>query len=141
MTPELGSTPIAQASAPTPQAAAIPCPEIQEHAGTERIILYLHAHYHEKITIPALTRAFHTNRTTLTERFRRATKMPIMAYLAHLRMRQASLLLRDTVLPVSEVMLRVGYQDSTHFWRTFRKHIGLSPSEYRDRYCWLGRPQ
>jgi YesN/AraC family two-component response regulator len=38
-------------------------------------------------------------------------------------------------------MLRVGYQDSTHFWRTFRKHIGLSPREYRDRYCWLMRPQ
>jgi AraC-like DNA-binding protein len=107
----------------------------------ERIILYLHAHYSEKITIPALTRTFHTNRTTLAEQFHRATSMPVMTYLTQLRMRQASLLLRDTVLPVSEIMLRVGYQDSTNFWRTFRKHIGISPTEYRQRYCWLMRPQ
>ncbi len=107
---------------------------------TERIILYLHAHYAEKITIPALTRVFHTNRTTLTEQFHRATSMPVMTYLAQLRMRQASLLLRDTVLPINEIMLRVGYQHSTHFWRMFRKHIGISPTQYRQRYCWLMRP-
>lgn len=107
---------------------------------TERIILYLHAHYAEKITIPTLTRVFHTNRTTLTEQFHRATSMPVMTYLAQLRMRQASLLLRDTVLPIHEIMLRVGYQHSTHFWRTFRKHIGISPTQYRQRYCWLMRP-
>lgn len=107
----------------------------------ESIILFLHAHYAEKITIPALVRAFHTNRTTLTEQFHRATSMPVMAYLTQLRMRQASLLLRDTVLPVAEIMQRVGYQDSTHFWRTFHKHIGVSPTEYRQRYCWLMRPQ
>ena len=106
----------------------------------ERIILYLHAHYAEKITIPALTRVFHTNRTTLAEQFHRATSMPVMTYLAQLRMRQASLLLRDTVLPINEIMLRVGYQHSTHFWRTFRKHIGISPTQYRQRYCWLTRP-
>ncbi len=109
-------------------------------AEAERIILYLHAHYAEKITIPALTRVFHTNRTTLAEQFHRATSMPVMTYLAQLRMRQASLLLRDTVLPINEIMLRVGYQHSTHFWRTFRKHIGVSPTQYRQRYCWLMRP-
>lgn len=106
-----------------------------------QIILYLHAHYQEKITIPELTRAFHTNRTTLAEQFRRETGMSIMTYLAFLRMRQASLLLRDTVLPVTEIMERVGYQDSANFWRTFRKHIGYSPSDYRQRYCWLTRSQ
>jgi len=51
------------------------------------------------------------------------------------------MLLRDTVLPVTEIMNRVGYQDSTHFWRTFRKHIGQSPSEYRQHFSWLMRPQ
>ena len=109
--------------------------------GADQVILYLHAHYPEKITISALTLAFHTNRTTLTEQFRRATSMPVMAYLAHLRMRQASLLLRNTTLPISEIMVRVGYQNSTHFWRTFHKHIGLSPTEYRSKHCWLLRVQ
>jgi len=35
------------------------------------VILYLHTHYQEKITLAGLTRQFHTNRTTLTRQFRR----------------------------------------------------------------------
>jgi AraC-like DNA-binding protein len=136
MTPELGGARMAEVG-DTPS-EPVPVRSEPARSDAECVILYLHAHYHEKITIQALTRAFHTNRTTLTEQFRRATSMPVMAYLATLRMRQASLLLRDTILPVSEIMQRVGYQDSTHFWRTFRKHVGVSPSEYRERYSWLG---
>jgi len=44
----------------------------------------------------------------------------------------ASVMLKDTLLPVSEVMERVGFNDSTHFSRTFKKYMGLSPSEFRD---------
>ncbi|HTX90312.1 MAG TPA: AraC family transcriptional regulator [Anaerolineales bacterium] len=140
MTPEHIGTTLASAPAPSPQLPEHP-DLLGENSAAGHIILYLHAHYAEKITIPALTRTFHTNRTTLAEQFHRATSMPVMTYLAQLRMRQASLLLRDTVLPISEIMLRVGFQNGTHFWRTFRKHIGISPTEYRERYCWLMRPQ
>jgi AraC-like DNA-binding protein len=129
-------------ASPEKAAGAKPVPSLAppNDNEAERIILYLHAHYAEKITIPGLTHVFHTNRTTLTEQFHRATSMPVMAYLTQLRMRQASLLLRDTVLPINEIMQRVGYQHSTHFWRMFRKHIGISPTQYRQRYCWLMRP-
>jgi AraC family L-rhamnose operon regulatory protein RhaS len=139
MTPEPIGAVIAPEAVTANPPARTPLAPPNDHEA-ERIILYLHAHYAEKITIPALTRVFNTNRTTLAEQFHRATSMPVMTYLAQLRMRQASLLLRDTVLPISEIMGRVGYQHSTHFWRTFRKHIGISPTQYRQRYCWLMRP-
>jgi AraC-like DNA-binding protein len=106
----------------------------------ERLLLYLHTHYHEKLTIAELSRAFHTNRTTLATRFNRVTGEPLMAYLISLRIRLAELMLRDTTLPVEEVMNRVGYTNSSHFGRMFRRHTGCSPSEYRHRYCWLLRP-
>lgn len=126
-----------------PDALETPEPAPASHADTDqlikRILTYLHTHYQQKITISELTSQFHTNRTTLTEQFHKQLGMPVMMYLALLRMRQASLLLRDTNLPVAEVMTRVGYQDSTNFWRSFRKHIGYSPAEYRDTYSWLIR--
>jgi AraC-like DNA-binding protein len=103
------------------------------------IILHLHTHYQEKVTITDLVRRFHTNRTTLEQRFREATGLPVMTYLTQLRVRLAALMLRDTELPVSEVMWRVGFRDSTHFGRTFRKHTAQSPSEYREQYCWMLR--
>jgi AraC-like DNA-binding protein len=98
------------------------------------IVLYLHTHYQEKITIAELTRQFHTNRTTLSERFREATGMPVMAYLIQLRLNLAAAMLRDTGLPVTEIQQRVGFSDDSHFRRTFRKYTGASPGKYRQRY-------
>lgn len=98
------------------------------------IILYLHTHYQEKITIAELTKRFHTNRTTLSTRFRQVTGMTIMTYLIQLRIKLAATMLRDTGLPVTEIHRRVGFSDDSHFRRTFRKYTGASPSEYRQRY-------
>ena len=98
------------------------------------IILYLHTHYQEKITIAELTKRFHTNRTTLSTRFRQVTGMTIVAYLIQLRIKLAATMLRDTALPVTEIHQRVGFNDDSHFRRTFRKYTGASPSEYRQRY-------
>jgi AraC-like DNA-binding protein len=101
------------------------------------IIMYLHAHYDKRITIEELTRTFHVNRTTLTERFREATGMPVITYLIQLRVRMAAMLLRDTKLSIAEILHRVGFNDPTHFGRTFRKYLGYSPSEYRESFCWM----
>lgn len=98
------------------------------------VILYLHTHYHRKISLSELAREFHTNRTTLEDRFTEVTGQPVMSYLIQLRLRLAALMLRETLLPVSEVMERVGFSDSTHFGRTFRKYLGYSPREYRETY-------
>jgi AraC-like DNA-binding protein len=103
----------------------------------EPVIRYLHTHYQEKLTIDALARVFYTNRTTLTRRFRETTGVTVSAYLTRLRMRVAATMLQDTILPVSEVAHRVGFQDHSHFGRTFRRYMDCSPSEYRERYCWL----
>jgi AraC family L-rhamnose operon regulatory protein RhaS len=101
------------------------------------VIMYLHAHYDRRITVEELTGTFHVNRTTLTERFREATGMPVIAYLIQLRVRMAAMLLRDTKLSITEILHRVGFNDHTHFGRTFRKHLGYSPSEYRENFNWM----
>jgi AraC-like DNA-binding protein len=101
------------------------------------VIFYLHTHYQTKITIAELTKVFHQNRTTLTQCFLEETGVSIMSYLINLRLRLASLMLRDTTIPISEVMQRVGFNDMTHFGRMFRRSTGMSPSQYRQQYCWV----
>ncbi len=101
---------------------------------TRNIIAYLNANYHHKITMGDLTDFFSSNRTTLTEKFRESMGMTPMNYLTDIRIRMACLLLRDTTLPVQEIMERVGYEDTTHFGRTFRGRTNLTPSKYREEY-------
>ena len=40
-------------------------------------------------------------------------------------------LLETTACPVSEIALRVGFDDFSHFSKYFKKHIGYSPTELR----------
>jgi AraC family L-rhamnose operon regulatory protein RhaS len=105
----------------------------------DQIILYLHTHYVEKLSIPQLTRQFKVNRTTLTERFSAVTGESVMSYLNQLRIRLAAAMLRDTMLPIAEITERVGFGDVTHFGRMFRKTTSLAPSEYREKYCFMIR--
>jgi AraC-like DNA-binding protein len=68
------------------------------------------------------------------EKFRSSTGTSIIEYLVKLRIKIASTMLRDTMLPVSEILDRVGFNDSVHFIRMFKKHIGCTPSEYREKF-------
>jgi len=103
----------------------------------KEVILYLYSNYMKKITLQGLTELFHINHTTLTREFNKVTGMPVMEYLIALRMYISSQILRDTLLPIAEVMERVGFNDITHFGRMFKKHYGYSPKEYRQRNCWM----
>lgn len=98
------------------------------------IILYLHTNYDKKVTIEELTDIFHINRTTLSEKFRRSTGLSIIEYLVKYRIKMASVMLRETWLPISEILNRVGFNDSVHFSRMFKKHMGCTPSGYREKY-------
>jgi len=116
------------------------CSELPSGSRTvdiEELVLYLHSHYGEKISLDQLGREFHSNRTSVSAKFRQATGQTVMKYLGHLRLQVASLMLRDTELPIGEIALRTGFVDATHFGRAFRRSIGYLPSEYRRRFCWM----
>ena len=100
----------------------------------EKVILYLHANYQNKISLSGITKEFKINRTSLSEKFRETTGQSITGYLAQLRIHMACMMLRDTLLPVSEVLYRAGFTDRAHFNRTFGKLTGFTPNEYRKKY-------
>jgi len=103
------------------------------------ILIYLYSNYMNRITIDDLTERFHINRTTLNKLFNRVTGMPVMKYVIKLRLYLASQMLNDTLLPVQEVISRTGFNDPTHFGREFKKNYGYSPTEYRNKNCWMLR--
>ncbi|MFC5529947.1 AraC family transcriptional regulator [Cohnella yongneupensis] len=118
----------------TTVSSGAPIPNLS-HSQIQPVIDYLHLNYVRKIKIEELTKLFHTNKTTLNNQFKSATGLSIIAYLNAIRMQAASFMLRSTLLPSDEIMIRVGIQDSSHFTRTFRKHAGCTPAEFRNLHC------
>lgn len=98
------------------------------------MINWLHIHYLDKITIETVTKEFHTNKTTLNLKFKSVMGMTVMEYIGSLRMQIACSLLRKTYLSINEIMSRAGYVNDAHFLRTFKKHVGCTPKEYRNQH-------
>ena len=101
------------------------------------LISYLKLNYQNKIVLNDLAKQFNTNRTTLNKLFMQETERSIIDYLIQYRVMVAATMLRDTMLPIEEIMERTGFNSSTHFWRMFKKHTNLSPSQYRNQFCWV----
>lgn len=95
---------------------------------------FLLANMDKKITIPDLTKQFHLNRTDLSKIFLEKTGLTIMQFVMEKRMELAASLLRNTELPGSVIMERVGMNQYGYFSRLFKKYNGISPREYRRTY-------
>jgi transcriptional regulator GlxA family with amidase domain len=63
--------------------------------------------------------------------FRRSLAVPPGRYLQNLRIDRARQLLEEAAAAVADVQRSVGYADPSHFARDFRRHVGVSPREYR----------
>ncbi len=104
-------------------------------ARLEDALLYLHTHFAEEIGLEGLAAAFSTNRTSLNALFREHLGRTVIQYLISIRVAFACLVLRDTTVPVKEVVYRSGFNDFAHFNRTFKKATSMTPAEYREEYC------
>jgi two-component system, response regulator YesN len=63
--------------------------------------------------------------------YKQYTGNTIIDKLAAIRMNKARDLLANTQLSVSEIAEKVGYSNSTYFYRVFKKENGVTPNEFR----------
>ena len=80
-----------------------------------------------------LARRANTSRSVLGERFKTLLGQSPIHYLIEWRMQLAADLLRTTQLKLAAVAERAGYGSEAAFSRAFRRHLGQSPAEWRDR--------
>ncbi|MDD5953778.1 MAG: helix-turn-helix transcriptional regulator, partial [Firmicutes bacterium] len=64
--------------------------------------------------------------------FKKETGTTLLGYVTRYRIHRAMELLQDCRVKVYEVAQLVGYRDIAYFSATFKKVVGISPSEYQD---------
>jgi transcriptional regulator GlxA family with amidase domain len=95
---------------------------------------WLHNHLADEINFDELAARFGLTTRTLQRRFKAATAESPRAYLQHLRVQAAKGMLEADRMTVQEISVAVGYDDATFFRDLFKRHAGLSPGAYRDRF-------
>jgi AraC family transcriptional activator of mtrCDE len=82
-------------------------------------------------SVQTLCRSVRLSRSAFMARFTAAFGESPMSVLRRLRMRHAAGLLAANALSIEQVALHAGYQSRSSFTRTFWKHYGTDPSNYR----------
>jgi AraC-like DNA-binding protein len=99
----------------------------------QRAMAYLAERLDGAVRVPDLARMVGVSASHLTTLFREATGGGVLAHHTALRMARARQLLDTTPATVADISTEVGYDDPFYFSRQFRKHHGVSPSDYRTR--------
>ena len=98
----------------------------------EEIMSYLRIHRDEPFRSSEVEAHMRLSYKYLEESFKKKTGRTIQQYHTDLRMHEAARLLRSTLLSVSEISTRIGYQDPLYFSNVFKKATGYSPRAYRN---------
>lgn len=95
---------------------------------------YISAHYGDpELCVAEIAEHLGISEGHLSHTFKRETDYTVAAYITRVRMRTAMKLLNDCRNKVYEVAEQVGYRDVTHFSSSFKRIVGVTPSEYQDR--------
>jgi transcriptional regulator GlxA family with amidase domain len=95
---------------------------------------WMEKHYAEGAGIDAIAEMVGISPRHFKRRFRKATGESPLAYLQALRIEAAKTQLATTQANVNEITYMIGYEDSSTFRRLFKKQVGISPREYREKF-------
>ena len=91
-------------------------------------------HFHEPIHFESLAIKFDMSWRTFYRRFQDNFGDSPKVYLQKLRVNAARRLLESDSGSIEKIANRVGYNDPAFFRTLFNRHVGMSPSRYRDSF-------
>lgn len=92
---------------------------------------YIGEHYSESLTVADLAAVAHLSVSQFERRFKTVFQQRPAQFLVQYRLTRASHLLVQSDFSISEVALRVGFYDHSHFSRAFKALFGTAPGRYR----------
>jgi AraC-like DNA-binding protein len=104
--------------------------ENSEQELVEGILDYLRSHLSDPLSLDQICTKFHIGKSRLKEIFRDRLQSGMIEYFKGLKFEEAKSLIREQKYNLTEISSRLGYSSIHYFSREFKKHAGMSPSEY-----------
>ncbi len=95
---------------------------------------YIHKNYSmDTLSVKDISEHVHLSTAYACTIYKNETDQTINQYLTDYRIEKAKQLLTDPRNKIGEISSKVGYTDGNYFAKSFKKSVGLSPSEYREK--------
>lgn len=108
----------------------------EEHSESvvEKAKAYMQENFQREISLDDVSREVNISPYYFSKIFKDESGENFTEYLTRIRMDKAKELLENETLSIREVGVMSGYSDPNYFSRIFKKHLGITPREYRERY-------
>ncbi len=97
---------------------------------TVELVHYLQSNCNKKITSKNIEEELEVTFDHLNRTFKRMYGQTIFSYLNQIRVNHAKDLIGQTNLLTSEIAYLVGFEDNSYFSKYFKRHTGMTPSQY-----------
>lgn len=95
------------------------------------VLEYTEQHYASPITLNELAAVAGMNPKYFCRFFRSITHQTPIEYVNMYRIEKASQMLHNTRMPITDICMECGFNDSSNFIKVFRKYKGMTPNQYR----------
>lgn len=105
-----------------------------EHMRIDRVLEYIHAHYHEELKIDDLANLAALSHSGFYRMFLRYTHHKPSDYIIRLRIGKACALLIESQKPIASISDEVGFYSLANFNRQFKRIKLVTPREFKRGY-------
>lgn len=95
---------------------------------------FIDTNYNENIDIPTISAKFYIGQTYFSELFKKEFGINFKKYLTEVRIEKAKLYIMDNNYKISDIAMRVGYDDPGYFSQVFKKQTGLTPRAFKVKF-------
>lgn len=98
----------------------------------EDITDYVKHNIHSRLTVKQIAEKFGYNEKYISHMFCKISGLTLKQFILEQKAEAASFFLTDTNLTIEEISVKLGYNDSHNFMRSYKNTTGFSPTEYRN---------
>jgi len=98
------------------------------------VVNYVNQHYMEPLKLCEISRQFDISSSYLCRTFKESTGFSFIEYINNIRIKEARDLLVGSSFNVTEIAGMVGFDNTSHFGRTFKLMMGISPLCFRKQF-------
>lgn len=109
-------------------------PKKNQNPRVERCKDYIFKHLHEKIRMQDIAKEVYLNANYLSEIFKQEEGMTVTEFILREKIGLTKNLLTYSPYSYSQIAAYLGFSSQSHLGKAFKKHIGVTLKQYRDRF-------
>ncbi len=103
-------------------------------SAVSKAVEYIENNYHKQISLSTAANTLNFNASYLSRIFKDKKNQSFSTYLNNYRIEKACELIKKQNLKVSAISSMVGFNESEYFYKIFKRHTGLTPLEYKNKF-------